>query len=141
MRAPTGRNELSPIGVRNNPARILQPTARRRRPMAMAHIEALGSSVLRLRAIAAPMSESDLLDGAYPVEWNIAQVLSHLGSGAVIMKRRLDDTVASRSTPEDYAPSVWDTWNAKEPLAQRDDCLAADAALLARLQAIPDEDR
>jgi len=109
--------------------------------MAEAHIAALGFSVGRLRNVAAPMSESDLTASAYPAEWNIAQVLSHLGSAAVIMDRRLDDALASRSTPEDYAPRVWDTWNAKAPVAMRDDSLAADAALLARIQAVTDDER
>ena len=33
---------------------------------------------------------------AYPSEWTIADVLSHVGSGAVIMQRRLDDSLAGR---------------------------------------------
>ena len=36
---------------------------------------------------------------------------------------------------------MWDTWNAKSPLAQRDDALAADAALLARIEAVPPGER
>ena len=51
-------------------------------------------------------------------------MLSHLGSGAVIMQRRLEDTLAGQAMPDDYAPGVWDTWNAKTPVEQRDDALA-----------------
>ena len=36
---------------------------------------------------------------------------------------------------------MWDTWNAKSPEEQRDDALAADAALLARLEAVAPDDR
>ena len=36
---------------------------------------------------------------------------------------------------------MWDTWNAKSPVAQRDDALAADAALLARLENLAPDDR
>ena len=36
---------------------------------------------------------------------------------------------------------MWDTWNAKSPVAQRDDALAADAALLAQLEAVAPDDR
>jgi uncharacterized protein (TIGR03083 family) len=79
------------------------------------------------------MTETDLTRPAYPAAWTIAQVLSHLGSGAVITQRRLDDAFAGRATPDDFAPSVWDAWNAKGPAAQRDDALTADAALIAQI--------
>jgi len=105
------------------------------------HVEALRSSVLRLHALAAPLSEQQLTASAYPTEWSVAQVLSHLGSGAVIMQRRLEDALAGQETPEDFAPGVWDAWNAKSPGAQRDDALGADAELLARLDAVAAEER
>jgi len=101
-----------------------------------ATVGALRSSVTRLRDLVTPMSDADLTSGAYPAEWSIAQVLSHLGSGAAIMQRRLEDTLAGQATPDDYAPGVWNTWNAKAPAAQRDDALAADTALLARIEAV-----
>src|SRR3954463_10791628 len=88
---------------------------------ARAHVDALRSSVERLRDLATPMSEEELTARAYPTEWTVAQVLSHLGSGAVIMQRRLEDALAGQDTPDDFALGVWDTWNAKSPVAQRDD--------------------
>src|SRR4051794_15372853 len=106
-----------------------------------AHVHALRSSVERLHGLAEAMSEEELTTGAYPAEWTVAQVLSHLGSGAVITQRRLEDALAGQDTPDDFAPAVWDTWNAKRPVAQRDDALAADAALLARIQAVPPDER
>jgi uncharacterized protein (TIGR03083 family) len=96
----------------------------------------LRSSVARLRRIVEPLDDATVDQPAFPSEWSIAQVLSHLGSGAEIMQRRLDDTVSGRETPESFAPSVWDEWNAKSSRAQVDDALAADAALLARLEAV-----
>ena len=106
-----------------------------------AHIDALRSSVERLRDLAAPMNEEELTAGAYPTEWTVAQVLSHLGSAAVITQRRLEDALAGHDTPDDFAPGVWNTWNAKGPDAQRADALAADAALLARIEAVPPDHR
>ena len=106
-----------------------------------AHVDALRSSVTRLRDLVTPMSDADLTRGAYPAEWSIAQVLSHLGSGAVIMQRGLEDTIAGQATPDDFAPGVWNTWNAKAPSAQRDDALTADTALLARIEAVTPEER
>ena len=106
-----------------------------------ARIDALRTSVDRLRDLAASLTEQQLSGGAYPTEWTVAQVLSHLGSGAVITQRRLEDALAGQGTPDDFAPGVWDTWNAKSPAAQRDDTLAADAALLARLEDLAPDDR
>jgi uncharacterized protein (TIGR03083 family) len=106
-----------------------------------AHVDALRSSVERLYGLASPMSEEELTTGAYPSEWTVAQVLSHLGSGAVITQRRLEDALAGQNTPDDFAPGVWDTWTAKSPVAQRDDALVADAALLARIEAVPPDAR
>ena len=109
--------------------------------MADAHLTALRSSVARLHELTAGLTDDQLTGRAYPSEWTIADVLSHLGSGAVITQRRLDDTIAGQETPEDFAPGVWDDWNAKPPLAQRDDALAADASLLASLDAVTTEQR
>jgi uncharacterized protein (TIGR03083 family) len=106
-----------------------------------AHVDALRSSVERLRDLVAPMSEEELTAGAYPSDWTVAQVLSHLGSGAVIMLRRLEDALAGQDNPDDFAPGVWSSWNDKGPVAQRDDALAADAALLARIEAVPPDER
>jgi uncharacterized protein (TIGR03083 family) len=87
------------------------------------------------------LTEQQLTGRAYPAEWTVAQVLSHLGSGAVIMQRRLEDTFAGQDTPDDFAPGVWDTWNAKSPADQRDAALAADAVLLARIEAVSPSQR
>jgi uncharacterized protein (TIGR03083 family) len=106
-----------------------------------AHVDALRSSVERLHDLAAPMSEEQLTAGAYPAEWTVAQALSHLGSGAVIMQRRLEDALTGQDTPGDFAPGVWSSWNARGPVAQRDDALAADTALLARIEAVPPDER
>jgi uncharacterized protein (TIGR03083 family) len=109
--------------------------------MADARVEALRSSVARLRDLVSTMDDAELTSPAYPSEWSIADVLSHIGSGAIIMRRRLEDTLAGTHTPDDFAPGVWDTWNAKMPAAQRDDALAADAALLERIDSVTGHER
>jgi uncharacterized protein (TIGR03083 family) len=110
-------------------------------PGADAHLDALRLSARRLRDIATGLSETELTGRAYPADWTVAQVLSHLGSAAVIMQRRLEDGLAGATTPDDFAPSIWDVWNAKTPVQQRDDGLAADDALLARIEAMTPEER
>jgi uncharacterized protein (TIGR03083 family) len=104
-------------------------------------LPALRSSVDRLAYLVRPLDEATIGEKAYPSEWTIADVLSHLGSGAVIMQRSLDDGLTGATKPDDFNKGVWDEWNAKSPRAQVDDSLAADAQLTAQLEAVASEDR
>lgn len=104
-------------------------------------LDALRASVARLRQIVQPLDEAHLEAQAYPTEWRIADVLSHIGSGAVIMGRRLSDGLAGEAIPDDFAPSVWDEWNAKSPREKADDALAADQELVERFAGVPEAER
>jgi uncharacterized protein (TIGR03083 family) len=90
--------------------------------------EVLASSVERLAVLVHSLTPQQLRQQAYPAQWTVAQVLSHLGSGADITRLRLDGDVDVQA--------VWDEWNAKDPDAQAADSLRADAALQARLASI-----
>jgi len=104
-------------------------------------LDALWASVARLREIVGPLADSQLEQQAYPTEWRIAEVLSHLGSGAVIMRRRVSEALAGRQLADDFAPSVWDEWNAKSPRQKADDGLAADEALIEQWDGVSDSER
>jgi uncharacterized protein (TIGR03083 family) len=104
-------------------------------------LDALRASVGHLRDLAAPLSDEQLAASAYPSEWSVADVLSHLGSGAVIHRHRLGDVLSHRDTDDGFAPRVWDEWNAKSAPQKRTDGLEADAALLAALEAVDLPDR
>ena len=104
-------------------------------------LDALRTSARRLRGIVEPLDDEAIMQAAYPTEWTIAQVMSHLGSGAVILQRRLHDELAGTTTSDEFAPRIWDEWNATTPRAQVDDGLAADAAFLAALDALGDDER
>lgn len=106
-----------------------------------AQLAALHLSSDRLRALVQALDDRTLAQPAYPQEWSIADVLSHLGSGAVIMSRRLEDSRHGRETPDTFAPSVWDEWNAKDDRAKAADALGADRAFLERLESLTDEER
>jgi uncharacterized protein (TIGR03083 family) len=68
--------------------------------------------------------------------WSIAQVLSHLGSGAEIFRLRLAaGQPGAGSDPLDPQP-IWDRWNAMSPQDQVRDGLAADADFLDELAAV-----
>ena len=85
---------------------------------------ALADSAARLANLVGPLTPEGVRGPSYCSEWSVADVLSHLGSGAVIFRRRLDDD-ADLDTQ-----AVWDAWNAKSPDEQASDCLLADGALL-----------
>ncbi|HUZ09123.1 MAG TPA: maleylpyruvate isomerase family mycothiol-dependent enzyme [Acidimicrobiales bacterium] len=105
------------------------------------HADALEASVERLRALVHELDPRQIVAPAYPSEWTVADVLSHIGSGAVILERRLDDTLGGSTTPPDFAESVWGAWNAMPPQAQAADALLADQSLLHRLGSLSDEER
>jgi uncharacterized protein (TIGR03083 family) len=104
-------------------------------------LDALESSVAYLRTLIEGLDESQYVASAYPTEWTVADTMSHLGSGAVIMKRRFEDVVAGKETPPEFNQSVWDLWNAKTPHAQVTDSLLADQALLERILEVTPEER
>jgi uncharacterized protein (TIGR03083 family) len=99
-------------------------------------VSELRASSDRLRTLVEQLDDAGLERSAYPSEWSIADVLSHIGSSAVIMQRRLEDTLAGREVPDDFAPGVWDTWKAKSASAKADDALVADSALIETLAAL-----
>jgi len=103
-----------------------------------ARLGALGASAERLQGLVAGLSDADLVAQAYPAKWTVADVLSHIGSSAVIHHRHIDDGLAGRATPGDFAPSVWEEWNAKAPRAKADGALAADRHYLERIESLDD---
>jgi uncharacterized protein (TIGR03083 family) len=102
---------------------------------------ALRASTAQLRVLVEPLDAEQLRAPAYPTEWTVADVLSHMGSGADIFVRQVNDAVAGSPTPSDFSRSVWDDWNARTPEAQAAGVLASDAALLSRLGELTPEER
>jgi uncharacterized protein (TIGR03083 family) len=104
-------------------------------------LDALDLSVGHLRSTVEGLSESQYVASAYPTDWTVADVMSHIGSAAIIFKRGIDDSLEGRETPPQFNQSVWDVWNAKTPHAQVTDALVADGALLAQLLELTPEER
>jgi uncharacterized protein (TIGR03083 family) len=104
-------------------------------------LDVLEQSVAHLRAAIAALNESQYVASAHPTEWTVADVMSHIGSAAIIFKRGVDDSVNGRETPPQFNQSVWDVWNAKTPHAQVTDSLDADKALITRLRELTPEER
>lgn len=104
-------------------------------------LTALRSSVEHLTSL---IGDVDVLvpeSPAFPSEWSIADTMSHLGSGAVIMKANAEDVIARRSGAADFNQSVWDVWNAKSPSDQVTDALVAIATLQECLESLTEDQR
>src|SRR5580704_5371961 len=90
-------------------------------------IGALRHSHDRLQALVEPLGQDQLEQRSYASEWSIAQVLSHLGSGAEIFALFLDAALTGQEPPgqEVFVP-IWSEWNTKGPQAQATDGLRTD---------------
>jgi len=100
-------------------------------------VRALRASHDRLAVIAGTLDADGLRRQSYAKEWSVAQVLSHLGSQAEIFSLWLDAGLTGSDPPgqEAYGP-IWDVWNARSPEEQASRSLAANANLIARIEAL-----
>ncbi|MDQ1403334.1 MAG: hypothetical protein QOG03_1650 [Actinomycetota bacterium] len=104
-------------------------------------LAALRSSVGRLAAIGGGLDAGDLRRQAYPTEWAVHGVLSHLGSAAEITEHRIDSVLVAEQLDQAEVERIWAEWNAKSPEQRRDDALAAEESLLARFDAMTSDER
>ncbi|MGC2486262.1 MAG: maleylpyruvate isomerase family mycothiol-dependent enzyme [Acidimicrobiales bacterium] len=104
-------------------------------------LNALRESVIHLGDVASEMDPTNFTASAYPSEWTIADTFSHLGSGAVIGARGVEDYLAGRERDPGFNQSVWDQWNAKEPSDQVADALVSDVQYLDALEGMSEEQR
>src|SRR5215471_10824135 len=75
----------------------------------------------RLASLAEALSEDFLTHISYADAWTVAQVFSHLGSGAEISLLMLEGALGGPPLDRDAIPPIWDTWNAKTPHQQEAD--------------------
>jgi uncharacterized protein (TIGR03083 family) len=105
-------------------------------------IGALRHSHDRLQALVEPLDLASLEQRSYASEWSIAQVLSHLGSGAEIFGLFLESGLTGQDPPgRDAFVPVWNIWNAKDPQAQAADGLRADKATLDQFESLDPEQK
>jgi uncharacterized protein (TIGR03083 family) len=103
-------------------------------------IAALRSEHDTLASTVSALSPEQLTGPSGASEWTIADVLSHLGSGAEITLAGLRAALGEAEPPAaDFNQSVWDRWNALGPQDQAAGWLASDAALVTALEAVPEE--
>ena len=96
----------------------------------------------RLTAALGNLTLDQATTQSYDDEWSVAQVASHLGSGAEIFRLHVAAGADGEPAPENdaYVP-IWDAWNARDPLDQVRDAVATDAALLGDVAALSDDER
>jgi len=107
---------------------------------ARARIKALHNSHDRLSSLLEGVAPEQVSGPSYCSDWTIAQVLSHLGSGAEIFSLMIQAVLNDEEPPgRESFPPIWDTWNAKDPVQQAEDYKVADTALLEQFESLDDE--
>jgi uncharacterized protein (TIGR03083 family) len=104
-------------------------------------IATLRQSHDRLLSLVGPLSPEQISGPSYCRDWSIAQVLSHLGSGAEIAMMMLPSALG-QAEPIDRSAfqPIWDRWNAMSPDDQAAAGLVADAQHVQMLDQLSDED-
>ena len=104
---------------------------------ATATIAALRRSLERLDKLLTPLSSDELVAGSYASGWSVAQVASHLGSGADIFGLIVDAGVRGAPSPgRDAFAEVWARWDAKQPTVQAGDCLESIERFLTLVESL-----
>ena len=96
----------------------------------------------RLAALVAGLDSEGLRAQSYDTDWSVADVLSHLGSGAEISALTLTAGLSGGESPslEDCTP-IWDTWNARSPEEQAERSVAVNEAYVARTESLTPAER
>jgi len=92
-------------------------------------IEADHRTFERLARLVRTLGDAQLTQPSGASEWAVAQVLSHLGSGAEITLDTLRAAQAGVDRPADANAAVWARWNAMTPREQADGYLRAGGEL------------
>lgn len=100
-------------------------------------IAALRSGHDELAALVKGLTLAEVSAPSGAEDWNLAAVLSHLGSGAVISLAGLDSALTGGG-PRDpgFNRSVWDRWDAFAAQEQVNEYLVSNAALVERYESL-----
>jgi uncharacterized protein (TIGR03083 family) len=103
-------------------------------------IAALRANHDTLAALVPTLSEEQLTGRSGAQEWTVAQVLSHLGSGAEISRKPIAIAAGEQVEAEDNQ-SIWDRWNALSPADQAAGFLKHNAAYVDLVEGLTAEQR
>ena len=100
-------------------------------------IDALRSGHDHLAALVRGLPADDLTRRSGAADWDVSQVLSHLGSGAEIALATLEASLDGAAVPgEDFNKEVWARWDAMSPAERAAGFLTASEALVARYEGL-----
>jgi uncharacterized protein (TIGR03083 family) len=100
-------------------------------------IQALQAGFDDLAGLVRSLTPDQLTGPSAAAQWDVSQVLSHLGSGSVIALATLDAALAGRPTPgTDANREIWARWDAMSPQERADGFLSANADLMARYDSL-----
>jgi uncharacterized protein (TIGR03083 family) len=100
-------------------------------------IAALRTGYDSLAGLVSGFSDDDLARPSGAAEWDISQVLSHLGSGAEIGRAVVQAALDGGPNPgSDFNRGVWDKWDARTRRERADGFLEANQALLALYESL-----
>lgn len=86
------------------------------------------------------LSDDDLARASAAEKWTVAQVLSHLGSGAEIGQAVLRAAIAGERNPgQEFNMAVWARWNAMAAREQADGFIVANQALAHQYESLDAE--
>jgi uncharacterized protein (TIGR03083 family) len=98
----------------------------------------------RLAAFVADLTEVQLKTQSGAAEWSVADVLSHLGSGAEIQHHTVSRALGGDDGDAGDAPGnqeIWDRWNALPPLEQAEEFVTSDERLVSLFESLTPEQR
>src|SRR5262245_1668231 len=95
------------------------------------NISALRTGYDELAGLVSRLDDDDLARPSGSSEWDISQVLSHLGSGAEIGQAVTQNALDGKpNLGGDFNHSVWDRWNAMSRRERADGFVEANEALV-----------
>lgn len=103
-------------------------------------IAALRAEHDTLAVLAGSLTQGQLTGPSGASDWSVAQVLSHLGSGAEIALASLRGALGEAEAPgDDFNPTVWARWDAASAEEQRTWFIEHDQVLIEALEALTPE--
>lgn len=105
-------------------------------------LDLLRAAYERLAEVHGRVAPGDATRQSYDDDWTVAQVFSHLGSGAEIFELIVEAGRAGAAAPgsAEFAP-IWERWNEKDPERQVADAMPANRALVEAVAALDDAER
>jgi uncharacterized protein (TIGR03083 family) len=128
----SGTNDTSPTRGGSEPPDVGDPR-QAIQPLRRAHE--------RLARRVATFGPDECRRPSFCAEWNVAQVLSHMGSQAQILSMVVDAGLHGQDPPTAEAfPAIWNAWNAKTPEDQVRDGVALNGQILDQLDGLSSQE-